>query len=489
MKRPNILVIYTDQQRWDAVGANGNPDIKTPNIDRLAHEGVNFDKFFVQNQLCMPSRISFFTGQYPSTLKITHMGVPVPQDTVTLPKMLGTHGYHCANIGKLHFLPHANRDHRELHPSYGFDELEVAEEPGPYEDAYRAWVARKRPRQLDLISAGMPPNAKVWNQTLGIKDRVNHPVIEPEVPTAYKVHEGGTRFAFLKGVPFPADEDVSFSAFVSEQVCDYLERRDKSRPFFCVAGFYSPHAPWIVAQRFLDLYDPDQLSIPKFPKNIDDQRPVDGTKDELFSNDQLRMARQGYYAAVSEVDHYVGKLLDKLDQLDLTRDTIVVFTSDHGEWLGEQLLYGKSYPAHDGITRVPLIVRVPGNAAGKVHSEIVEAVDILPTLLEAAGIQVPPFVQGHSLWSILSHGNGSSYKPRTSALTEYTGWRMVRTDRYRYIAHADGREKLFDLHNELGEYLDVAQEAEYAELLTMARHELVMRVISAECPYSKSWTY
>jgi len=130
MRRPNILLLSTDQWRWDALGANGNPNVQTPNLDRLADEGTNFDHYFVQNPVCMPSRVSFLTGQYPSTLGITHMGVPVPAATVTLPTLLRPYGYTSANIGKLHFLPHANRDHREPHPSYGFDHLEVADEPG-----------------------------------------------------------------------------------------------------------------------------------------------------------------------------------------------------------------------------------------------------------------------------------------------------------------------------------------------------------------------
>ena len=130
MKRPNILIIHTDEQRWDALGANGNPHIRTPHLDRLAREGVNFDHFFVQNPVCMPSRISLLAGQYPSTLGLQHMAVPVPEQVMTLEHILGRSGYATACIGKLHFLPHANRDHRELHPAYGFDHLEISDEPG-----------------------------------------------------------------------------------------------------------------------------------------------------------------------------------------------------------------------------------------------------------------------------------------------------------------------------------------------------------------------
>lgn len=489
MRRPNILVIYTDQQRWDALHANGNGDIRTPNLDRLARQGVNFDHCFVQNPLCMPSRASFFTGQYPSTLRITHMGVPLPQDVLTLPKMLHGYGYHCANIGKLHFLPHANRDHREIHPDYGFDQLEVADEPGPYDDAYRAWVAHKRPDQLDLISAGLPPNAKIWNQVVGIVDRVKHPIPDFDVPASYQYTEGGSRFAFLRGIPFRADDEVSYSAFVAEQACDYLERRDPGHPFFCVASFYLPHAPWIVQQRFLDLYDPAALQLPAFPPHVDAQRPRDGSADELFSDAQLRMARQGYYAAVSEVDFYVGRLLDKLEAQGLTDDTVVVFTSDHGEWLGDHLLYGKSYPAHDSITRVPLIISAPHKATASTCSELVEAVDVLPTLLEAAGIQAPPSAQGRSLWPAVAAAPGAGHVGRASALTEHTGWRMVRTERYRYIAHPDGRECLFDLRREFGEYTDVAASHEYAGTLAEARHELVTRMLGLESPLPKAWSY
>ena len=156
MKRPNILLITTDQQRFDALRCNGNPDILTPNLDKLAAQGVNFERYYVQNPVCMPSRVSFLTGQYPGTLGITHMGVPVPPDTITLPRLLRNYGYRSANLGKLHFLPHANRDHREIHPDYGFDQLEISDEPGPYEDAYRAWVRAQSPDQMtrSAVAAG-----------------------------------------------------------------------------------------------------------------------------------------------------------------------------------------------------------------------------------------------------------------------------------------------------------------------------------------------
>jgi len=466
MKRPNILLINTDQQRWDALGANGNPEIYTPNLDRLAAEGINLDRFFVQNAVCMPSRVSMLTGQYPATLGILRNGVPVPPDTVVLPRMLRNYGYVSANIGKLHFLPHANRDHRETHPDYGFDHLEISDEPGPYADAYRAWVQRKAPDQMDLISLGLPPATIVWQRTMGIDDGIRHP--EERFPK--------------RAIPFRGRNDVTHSAFVAEQTIEFL-RQHRDGPFLCLSGFYSPHSPWVAPQEFIDLYDPDTLTLPEFPSEVDARR-----SDDAYSDKELRSARQGYYAMVSEVDHHVGRILDCLDELGLRDDTIVVFTSDHGEWLGEHLKYGKGYPGHDCVSRVPLIVRWPGGIAqpGRTFSGLVEAVDLVPTLLELAGVAVPYQVQGRSFVSVLE---ACKERGRPSALCEMDGWKTLRTDRYRYVVHADGREMLYDLETDPQAYRDIAADPAAASILYEMRLEMVRRLLERERPIPRQWAY
>lgn len=466
MRRPNILIITTDQQRWDALGANGNGDIITPNLDQLAREGVNFRRHFVQNPVCMPSRVSFLTGQYPSTLGITHMAVPVPPGTTTLPMLLRNYGYVSAVIGKLHFLPHANRDHREIHPDYGFDHLEISDEPGCYEDAYRAWVRRKSPDQLRLISPGLPRATEVWQRTMGIDDGIEHP--EQRFPK--------------RPIPFRGQSDLTHCAFVAEQTVEFITAH-ADRPFLCVAGFYSPHSPWVVPQEYLDLYDPQRLKLPEFPEQVDAHRCA-----EHFSDEELRLARWGYYAMVSEVDHHVGRILSRLDELALRENTIVVFTSDHGEWLGEHLRYGKGYPAHDCVSAVPLIIRCPAGMApaGRTIGEIVEAVDVLPTLLEYCAVPIPRYLQGRSLVGLMDAPESPG---RRSALTELTGIKILRTERFRYIAHADGREELYDLDRPFGEYQDVAGEQAYAESLAEVRAELVRRMIEMERPLPRTWPY
>jgi len=466
MRRPNILLLYTDQQRHDALGANGNADIHTPHLDRLASEGLNFDHYFVQNPVCMPSRLSFLTGQYPSTLGVTHMGVPVPEDIVALPHLLRNSGYTSANIGKLHFLPHANRDHREPHPSYGFDHLEISDEPGPYADAYRAWVARQAPDQLDYLSLGLPPATEVWQKQMGVRDNIEHP---------------DERFP-LAALPFRGDSRYTHTAFVAEQAMEFMTAQ-RAQPFLCVAGFYSPHSPWVAPREFIDLYDPQALSIPSYPAEVENRRAP-----ERFTEDELRRAHHGYYAMVSEVDHHVGRILGHLDELGLAEDTIVIFTSDHGEWLGEHLKYGKGYPGHDCVTRVPLIVRWPGQItqAGRRISEIVEGVDVVPTLLDCAAIQQPNALQGRSFLPAME---GREWQGRAVALTEMHGWKTLRSRTYRYVLERSGREQLYYLPVDPKAYRDISEDSNHSEALMQMRHQLLVHQLESERPRTRIWPY
>ena len=466
MPRPNILILYTDQLRWDALGCNGNLDVKTPNLDRLAAQGATFTRYFVQNPVCMPSRVSFLTGRYPSSLGITHMGVPVPEDMLTLPRMLGPYGYRCANVGKLHFLPHANRDHREPHPSYGFDVLEESDEPGPYEDAYRAWVRHQAPELMDAVSPGLPPAAETWYRALGIKDTVTHP---------------NERFP-KRALAFRGPSHLTHTAFVAERSMDFI-RESGTQPWLCIAGFYSPHSPWVAPQEFIDLYDPSTIRLPSFPPEVDARRP--GTD---YSDEGLREARRGYYAQVSEVDHHCDRILKLLDTLGQAENTVVIFTADHGDWLGEHLKHGKGYPGSDPASRVPLLVRYPGavKRAGRKVDDITEALDVLPTLLECAGVPVPPAVQGRSLFPVL-HDEGGEV--RDSAITEARGWKALRTARFRYVCESTGAEHLWDVESDPGEYQDLAADPAYAEPLSELRHRLLSRVIENEQPLARVWPY
>lgn len=474
MKRPNILLLYTDQQRWDALGIN-NPDIQTPHLDALAHGGVSFDYCFGQNPLCMPSRVSMLSGRYPSSLGITHMGVPVPEDLPLLPHLLAPYGYKTACFGKLHMLPHGNRDHRTPHPSYGFEQLEVSDEPGVYEDAYRAWVKMQDSSHLAQLSVGLPPARKLWLDTLGIDDPVPHPKTGPL---------SAERDDFLKPIPAPVPDHLTHSAFVATRSIDFLERHAGRQPFLCVAGFYAPHAPWVVPQRFLDQYDPASFALPNMSSDLDAQRT-----GYRFSDPHLRAARHGYYAAMSEVDHHVGRILETLESLNLADDTLVIHTSDHGEWLGQYLKFGKGYPGDNFVTRVPLIMRYPQRvSANERVTNVVEALDIVPTALSLAGIQPAPTLQGEPLPVTLE----SPYS-KTSALTEGKNWKSLRTPEYRYLIHHDGRELLFELGDDAdedkGEFRDLSEHPEFERLAALQRQKLLVRLLKAERPLPRTWVY
>jgi arylsulfatase A-like enzyme len=463
MTRPNILILYTDQQRWDALGANGNTNIKTPNLDRLANEGVNFDRYFVQNPVCMPSRVSFLTSQYCSQSGIYQNGVRVPDETPTLATYLSSYGYTCANIGKLHFLPHANRDHSDPHPAYGFHHLAISDEPGCYEDAYRAWARHLAPDQMDRISLGLPPAREMWEHQMG-----REPIVHPEREKKC-------------AIPFAADDHLTHTAFVADETMRFIDQ-NQTRPFLAIAGFYSPHSPWITPQKYIDLYDPATLSLPSIPDNW-----VSPASRTSIQETELRSVRQGYYGMISEVDDHVGRILNHLDGLGKRDNTIVLFISDHGEYLGDYHTYGKGPPGHDCISRVPCIVRFPDGAeSGLTVSGIQEAVDVLPTLLDLCAIPIPGNVQGQSFRRALE---GDASFGRESALTESLNCRAIRTDAHRYVCHRDGREELYDLTVDPGEYIDVADNSTHVSVLTHHRRLLIQRMMGACLPRRREWAY
>lgn len=476
MDRPNVLFIHTDQQRWDALGANGNDEIHTPNLDALASDGVTFDRYFTQATVCAPSRASYLTGRYPSQLGIYSNGRTLPESVPTIADYLGRAGYVTGNLGKLHFKPHALRDHREPHPSYGFDHVEIADEPGCYPDAYRAWVKQRAPDQLDDVSWGLPWAAQRWQELMYQDDGIDHP--DPRFPK--------------RPVPFPADDDLSFSAFVADRTRAFIERHAAGPPFCCIAGFYAPHSPWVVPQRFLDQYDPDALSIPSYPASLDAERSrlaerAEDETDATFDDEELRGATHGYYAMITEVDHYVGRLLETLEQLGVREETMVIFTSDHGEDLGRHLRYGKGWPGYDSITRVPCVIRWPAvvDSPGRSVDSIVEAVDLLPTMLEGVGVQAPAAVRGRSLVPLL---RGDTATHRDSALIEGAGRKAVRTDRYRYAVGGND-EHLYDLAHDPAEHHNLADDPDYAEERAALCRTLLERLMDAERRLPKEAPY
>jgi len=450
MKRPNVLWLYTDQQRWDTIGAAGYPHMHSPNLDALAAEGVLFENAFCNSPVCMPSRQSMLSGRYPSCTGCTCNGIEMRPDVPTLHTVLKPYGYHAASIGKLHFKNHSNRDHREPHPAYGFDTLIVSDEPGCYDDAYIKWVAEKDASQVANCRVGTPP---AWT---------GEPIEKPR-----NVHEP---------YAFEGPEHLTHSAFVAEEMADFI-RSHGDRPFIAFAGFFAPHAPLNPPQRFVDMYDPAELPLPAMNE---------GENRLGLSEAEWRNVRAHYYALVSHVDDCVGRILRALEEAGVRERTLVLFTSDHGEHLGDHGRIQKGPPGYDSCAHVPLIASWPGRMPeGEHRGEIVELVDLAPTVLDYCGVQVPPFMQGRSFRSLL---DGKQYEARRSAFIEYRvpfgrSWKTVRTGEFMYGTSTHGPEELYDLAKDPHQLCNVAEEAAYASALHGMRAELVRRWFDVESQY------
>ena len=445
LHRPNVLIIYTDQQRWDTLGCCGQQAVPTPHLDALAGMGVRLDQCYVQNPVCAPSRASFLSGQYCSALRIGANGVQFPEDAVTLPGILRAYGYTTAQIGKLHFEPHARRDHRDPARCYGFDIMIQSDEPGCYDDAYTKWVERVAPEQLADVRTMLPPAAVLWGKK------------------GYSQTPRNTHEPYV----FAGDAELTHTAFVTAQACDFLRRQPRDKPYFLVAGYYAPHPPLNPPKAYLDRVDRGKVRLPILG-------PEDTLSPELrhMTDDAWRDVACAYLAMVAQVDDGVGELLACLRERGDLEDTVLVFTSDHGEFLGDHGRIQKGMPGHDCITHVPCIVSYPRRIpAGEVRNALVEAVDIAPTLLDYCGVQTPSFMQGQSLENLLA-GRTDSHKE--AVLTEYFGEHgdrqaTVRTQRYKYYCPEQGKELLFDLQCDPHELHNVAEDAGYAEALSRMR--------------------
>jgi len=451
MNRKNILLIYTDQQRWDTLRCGGNPHIHTPNLDRLADEGVLFQNAFCNNPVCMPSRMSMLSGQYPSSLGVSCNGIEMPQHVPTLATILHQYGYHTANIGKLHFKNHSNRDHREPHPSYGFDTLILSDEPGCYDDAYIKWVEGQDPSAVQSCRCDTPP---AWTG--------------PPI----RFHPRDTHEPYM----FDGPEHLTHSAFVASEM-EYFIRSHASQPFFAIAGFFAPHNPLNPPKRFVEMYNPIELPLPGMNE---------GENRFGLTDSEWQTVKAYYYALITHVDEEVGRILRTLDETGQRENTVVVFTSDHGEHLGDHGQSGKGPPGYDSCTHTPLIISAPGHTRhGVKANELVEVVDLAPTILDLCGVQTPPWFQGRSLASLL---RGENHDERSSVFIEYrvpfkTSWKTIRTHEHKLCVSNSGEELLFDLGKDPQELHNRAGDKSYRSVLNALRQELLSRWFSIEKQY------
>jgi arylsulfatase len=432
--KPNIVLITLDHMRVDNVGANGFPHMRTPNMDSLVEEGQSFVRHQIAANACMPSRASLFTSRFPQNHGVITNGVPLPEDEITIEHVLQANGYFTGQIGKLHFWPHKERDHRGPHPAYGFDEMLLSDEPGCYDDAYGKWLETIGPEAREAGNLGLP---------------------------------GEQRRAVAK--VFPGDGDWTHAGFVGDQSVRFI-KRNAGRPFFMHAGFYAPHPPLNPPARDFNLYNDE-----KFPRRILESPAQLLRLPPMYQKANVKLAdwtdeewqhyRQCFYGMVSDVDHWIGRMVETLKVEGIYENTFFVVTSDHGDHLGDHNQTSKNSFPYKAVYTVPLIMRGPGISAKGIVRNLVSAVDVMPTLLESADAPLPRAVQGVSLWPLMKNGKNV----RDYTFSETSTMRMVQTDEFKYAHHKNGVEILYDLQADPDEVNNLSLDPAYRDQLAKMR--------------------
>jgi choline-sulfatase len=439
-RQPNILLLQADQLAAAFLPPYGHPVVRAPNIARLAEEGATFESAYCASPLCSPSRFAMLSGQRPSAIGAYDNAAEFPASVPTVTHMLRAAGYQTALAGKMHFV--------------GPDQMHG------YEERFTTDVYP--------VDFEWTPD---WRRPAG------EPV--PWYHNMSSVRDAGPR---PSGVQVDYDAEVCFSA--SRRLRE-LDRRRDDRPFFLTVSFTHPHDPWELRQRHWDLYDESEIDLPAvglLPR--DDADPHSRRLREMYGVDrdpplterELRRARHGYYAAVSYVDELVGEVLAALEESGHADDTMVVFTADHGEMLGERGLWYKM-AFFENACRVPLIVRGPGLAAGSRVAAPVSQLDLAPTFLEltgASGGRAP--LEGTSLVGLL-RGEAGATGP-DAVLGEYLAegvehpMVMVRRGSHKFI-HCEGDpDQLYDLAADPIELTNLAADPAHAGLIDEFRREV-----------------
>ena len=406
----NVLFIAVDDLNV-SLGCYGHPLAKTPNIDRLAARGIRFDRAYCQYPLCNPSRSSLLSGLRPDTTRIYQNGTPIRNvfpDIVTLPQLFKNNGYFSARVGKI------------FH--YGV------------------------PDQIGTSGLDDPPS---WNEFVNPRGRDKDD--EADVINFTPKRQLGAALCWMEAEG--TDEEQTDGKVAAETI--RLLEVHKDKPFFLAAGFYRPHVPDVATKKYFDLYPFDQVTLPNEPPgHLTNVPPVAlTTKPSNYGlpEEKLRRFKRAYLASISFVDAQIGKVLDTLDRLNLSDNTVIVLFGDHGWSLGEHGQWQKQL-LFEEVARVPLIIALPKTVTG-VSPRIVELVDIYPTLVDLCGLQPPIRLEGTSLRPLLMNPKCHWSIPAVTQQVRNEGGKMlmgysVRTERWRYTEW-DGGSAGAELYDEL----------------------------------------
>jgi arylsulfatase A-like enzyme len=493
--RPNLLLITSDQQHWDTLGIT-NPEVGTPNLDRLAESGTRFTRAYCPNPTCTPTRASIITGRYPSQHGAWALGTKLPESEPTLGETLQEAGYHTALIGKAHFQPLLGT---EAYPS--LEAYPILQDldfwrgfNGPFYGFEHVELARNH-----VDEAHIGQHYALWMEAQGCSNWRDY--FQP--PTGNNPDQRWT---------WQIPEEFHYNTWIAERTNALLESYHREgRPFFLWASFFDPHPPYLVPEPWDRMYDLTRITVPcavegehalnpphfqltqepnpDFSRYLEpDGHACHGFHSHLQDRAELAQDTAVYYGMVSLLDKYVGRILDQLDGLGLTEHTVVVFTSDHGHFYGQHGLIRKGPFHYEDMIRVPFIVSCPDTIPGGIRSDALQSlVDLPPTFLSFAGIDIPRTMTSVDQKDIWCGGEASRrdhvivenrHQPTTVHLKTFVNQRYKLTV---YYNQAYG--ELFDLQEDPQELHNRWSDPDYGNVKT----ELLLRFLHAEMGKEPLW--
>jgi uncharacterized sulfatase len=486
---PNILLITSDQQHWSTLGAI-NPKIKTPNLDRLAAGGTRFDRAYCPNPTCTPTRASIITGMYPSQHGAWSLGTKLSEDVPTIGDLLQAQGYATTLIGKAHFQPVASTPEqtsiecqpllrdlnfwRNFHgPWYGFEHIETA--------------------RMHADESHVGQHYALWMEEKGLSNWRDYFQPWPNDPAAPK-----------REYTWDLPAEFHYSTWTAERtIADIKRHAEAEQSFFTWASFHDPHPPYLVPEPWASMYDPAEMEpgtllenemelLPEHFRLTQQQNPDfsayretphgnHGFHSHLTDEATLRRNMAVYYGMTSFMDQQIGRILDALDKEGLTENTLVVFTTDHGHFLGQHGLTAKGAFHYEDLLRLPFITRWPGQIPASASSIALQSlVDLAPTFLQAGNIPVPGSMQGVNQLDVWQ---GKAKSAREEVLVEFhhqptaIHLRTYIENRYKITVYRDQKYgELFDLENDPQERVNLWDNAEYSAI----KCQLFQRFINAE---------
>ena len=498
---PNILLLTSDQQHWNTLGID-NPEIRTPQLDRLAGEGIVLDRSYCPNPTCTPTRASLLTGQYPSQHGAYSLGTKLLEDRPTMNDTWRENGYRSGLVGKAHFQPlHGTGEYPSLEayptlqdldfwqafrgPFYGFDDFELARnhtDEAHVGQHYARWMEEK----------GLANWREYFSRPTGTREPRRH--------------------------TWDLPMEFHYNTWIAERTSHYLQTyREADQPFFLWASFFDPHPSYLVPEPWDRMYDPEALTVPQgrpgehdtnspFLRFTQDPEPskekygidpdgrwIHGLHSHVHDPASLARDIAVYYGMVSCMDRSIGQILGRLEELGLAENTLVVFTSDHGHYYGHHGLVAKGPFHYEDSIRVPMIARWPGKiAAGTRSSAIQSLVDLPATFLAAAGIPPPRFMSGRSQLPVWT---GRAEAVRDHALVENThepDQAVLRTyveDRYKLTVYQSlDCGEFFDLREDPGELYNRWDDPGYAAEKAAVMHRFLQAEMKKDVlPVPRTW--